>query len=193
MKFKPLFLSISSSITFSYCLSLPVSHTHTHIHAAVWPSLHHIERDWEFTPSQTSHLYHGACLEGSKEERITSVPVFPVHSLHIHLLTHTHTAFGLHTLEFSQPVGAGHLRLSYFSCETDFLRTHSWSEKTRRPEAATCLPGGTRDTLLMSQVKLNSLPAFLWGLWLIIGEAFQFLNLPTCHKNPIISTPLTGA
>lgn len=117
MKFKPLFLSISSSITFSYCLSLPVSHTHTHIHAAVWPSLHHIERDWEFTPSQTSHLYHGACLEGSKEERITSVPVFPVHSLHIHLLTHTHTAFGLHTLGFSQPVGAGHLRLSYFSCE----------------------------------------------------------------------------
>ena len=118
MKFKPLFLSISSSITFSYCLSLPVSHTHTHTHTCCRMTL--IASHWEglrIYSFPDKPPVSGSLLGRSKEERIPSVPVFPVHSLHIHLLTHTHTAFGLHTLEFSQPVGAGHLRLSYFSCE----------------------------------------------------------------------------
>lgn len=45
MKFKPLFLSISSSITFSYCLSLPVSHTHTHTYTCC--SMTIIASHWE--------------------------------------------------------------------------------------------------------------------------------------------------
>lgn len=88
MKFKPLFLSVYPALSLSLIVCLSLSHTHT----AVWPCRYILASHWEGLriysfPDKPPES--GSLLGRSKEERIPLVPVFPVHSLHTHLLTHT--------------------------------------------------------------------------------------------------------
>ena len=118
MTFKPLFLRVYPVLSLSFIVCLSLSHTHTYTCCNMTVEVHHCItlRGTEnlLLPRQATWIREPAWKVQRRDNTIGPSFSCPQPT---YTPSNTHTAFGLHTLAFSQPVGAVHLRLSYFSCE----------------------------------------------------------------------------